>query len=65
MVDADGIAEVAARELLRRERSPMPLPRNTIEVIGPDTLTGDDLARIWSEATGREIRYGGDDLAAH
>jgi uncharacterized protein YbjT (DUF2867 family) len=43
----------------------MPLPRNTIEVIGPDTLTGDDLARIWSEATGREIRYGGDDLAAH
>jgi hypothetical protein len=36
----------------------MPVPRNTIEVVGPDTLIGDDLARIRSEATGREIRYG-------
>jgi hypothetical protein len=41
-----------------------PLPRNTIEVVGPETLTGEDLARIWSEATGKAVSYAGDDLDA-
>jgi len=64
MVDARDIADAAAAELLRRERAPHPLPRTTIEVVGPDTLTGADIAAIWSSVLGRDVNYGGDDLAA-
>lgn len=64
LVDIRDIAEAAAAELLRRERSPSPLPREIYTLAGPDALTGPDLAAIWSEALGRSIRYGGDDLAA-
>jgi uncharacterized protein YbjT (DUF2867 family) len=64
MVDARDIADAAAAELLRRERAPNPLPRTTIELVGPDTLTGETIAAIWSSALGREVRYGGDDLDA-
>ena len=42
-VDTRDIAEVAALELLRREQAPGPLPREVIDLIGPDVLTGDDL----------------------
>jgi uncharacterized protein YbjT (DUF2867 family) len=63
MVDARDIADAAAVELLRRERSPHPLPRTTIELVGPDTLTGTDIAAIWSSVLGRDVNYGGDDLA--
>jgi hypothetical protein len=31
-------------------------------VVGPEALTGESAARLWSEALQREIRYGGDDL---
>ena len=41
-----------------------PLPRSTIELVGPDTLTGEGLAAIWSGVLGREVAYGGDDLDA-
>jgi uncharacterized protein YbjT (DUF2867 family) len=64
MVDVRDIAEAAASELLRRERNATPLPNETYILAGPDALTGADLAAIWSEALGRSIRYGGDDLAA-
>jgi len=64
MVDARDIGEIAALELMRREGSPVPLPRETMDVIGPDTLTGADIAAIWSDVLGRTIRYGGDDAAA-
>jgi len=64
MVDAQDIAEIAAGCLLKREKSTAPLPRETIELVGPDALTGEAVAKIWSELLGREIRYGGDDLAA-
>ncbi|MBV8399284.1 MAG: NmrA family NAD(P)-binding protein [Acetobacteraceae bacterium] len=64
MVDARDIADAAASELLRREQSPHPLPRNTIELVGPDTLTGADVAAIWASVLQQEVRYGGDDLAA-
>ncbi|MBS0966475.1 NmrA/HSCARG family protein [Acetobacter okinawensis] len=64
MVDERDVADAAAAELLRRERSAHPLPRNTIELVGPDTLTGDDLARLWTDVLGRQVQYGGDDLAA-
>lgn len=64
MVDIRDIGEAAALELLRRERAPAPLPRTTYELVGPDRLTGDEVAGIWSEVLGRPIRYGGNELAA-
>jgi uncharacterized protein YbjT (DUF2867 family) len=64
MVDIRDIGEAAAKELLRRERAPAPLPREIYELVGPDSLTGEDVAHIWSEALGRSVRYGGNDLVA-
>lgn len=61
MVDARDIAEVAALELLRRDRLDEKLPLETINVVGPDTLTGEDVAQIWSEVLDRTVVYGGDD----
>jgi uncharacterized protein YbjT (DUF2867 family) len=63
-VDTRDIGEAAAIELLRREQSPVPLPAETYTLAGPDALTGERIAAIWSEALGRTIRYGGDDLVA-
>jgi uncharacterized protein YbjT (DUF2867 family) len=34
----------------------------TYEVHGPDTLTGDDIAKTYTKYLGREIRYSGEDL---
>ncbi|THF54376.1 NmrA/HSCARG family protein [Ollibium composti] len=64
MVDIRDIGEAAASELLRRERSATPLPSEIYTLAGPDALTGEGIASIWSEALGRTIRYGGDDLVA-
>lgn len=61
MVDARDIAEVAAIELIRRERASGKLPLDTINLVGPDTLTGEDVAAIWSDVLGRPVVYGGDD----
>ncbi|MEA1647978.1 NmrA/HSCARG family protein [Nitrospirillum sp. BR 11164] len=61
MVDARDIAEVAAIELIRRRQGPADLPVETINLVGPDTLTGADLAAIWSDILGRPVAYGGDD----
>ncbi|AOH82625.1 NmrA family transcriptional regulator [Sphingomonas panacis] len=62
MVDVRDIGGAAAIELVRREQAATPLGRETYALVGPDSLTGDGIANIWSEALGREIRYGGDDL---
>ncbi|RXT39459.1 SDR family oxidoreductase [Bradyrhizobium betae] len=64
MVDARDIGEVAAIELIRREQAPGKLPSETINLVGPDTLSGPDVAAIWSDVLGRPIAYGGDDPAA-
>jgi len=64
MIDARDIADVAVAELLRRDRSSCALDRITLELIGPQALTGVSVARIWSAALGREIAYGGDDVVA-
>ncbi|MDO7897288.1 NmrA/HSCARG family protein [Pseudomonas citrulli] len=64
MIDTRDIADVAVTELLRRDRSPSALDRLTLDLVGPQALTGAAVARIWSEALGREIAYGGDDVAA-
>lgn len=61
MVDARDIAEVAAIELVRWEQAPGKLPLETINIVGPDTLTGESAAAIWSDILGRPIVYGGDD----
>lgn len=61
MVDARDIAEVAALELIRRHEAPTALPLEIIDVVGPDTLTGEGIAAIWSDALGRPVAYGGDD----
>lgn len=61
MVDTRDIAEVAAIELIRRDTAPGKLPIETINLVGPDTLTGAELASIWSQTLGRPIVYGGDD----
>lgn len=61
MVDARDIAEVAAIELIRRDTAPGKLPIEIINIVGPDTLTGADLAAIWTEVLGRPIAYGGDE----
>ncbi|MFC0407335.1 SDR family oxidoreductase [Roseomonas elaeocarpi] len=63
MIDARDIGEIAAIELIRRERSPDPLPPDRINLVGPETLRGTDLAAIWSEVLGRPIAYGGDNTA--
>jgi uncharacterized protein YbjT (DUF2867 family) len=61
MVDARDIAEVAAIELIRRDQASGKLPIETINLVGPDTLTGSDLAAIWTDVLGRPVVYGGDD----
>jgi len=63
MVDARDIAEVAAIELIRREQATAPLPLERINIVGPDTLTGTDVAAIWTEVLGRPIAYPGEDTA--
>ena len=63
MVDTRDVGEIAAIELLRRERAATPLPLNRINLVGPDTLTGSDVAAIWTDVLGRTIAYPGDDTA--
>ena len=63
MIDTRDLAEVAAIELIRREQSAIPLPLDRINIVGPDTLTGADVAAIWTDVLGRPIAYPGDDTA--
>ena len=63
MIDARDIGEVAAIELVRRAQASGALPSERINLVGPDTLTGDDTAAIWSDVLGRAIAYPGADLA--
>jgi len=64
MIAARDIGEIAAIELLRRDAASEPLPLERINLVGPDTLTGADIAAIWTEVLQRPIAYGGDDTAA-
>lgn len=62
MVDTLDIAATAALELIRREQSSRPLPTEVIEIVGPDLLTGDSIAGLWSDVLDMSISYAGDDL---
>lgn len=63
MINTSDVAEIAAIELIRRENTTRPLPLERINLVGPDTLTGANVAAIWSEVLKRPIAYGGDDTA--
>ena len=62
MVDVRDIGEVAASELLRRERAANRLPRETYELVGPDVIDAETVVSIWADVLQRSVRYGGDDL---
>jgi len=64
MIDARDIGEIAAIELLARDQAPEDQPLTRLNLVGPDTLTGEDAARTWSEVLGRHIPYGGDQTPA-
>lgn len=64
MIDARDIADVAVAELLRRDQAPAALEGIALELVGPRPLTGESVAQVWSSALGRQITYGGDDVAA-
>lgn len=64
MIDTRDIADIAVAELLRRDRAPSALERVTLDLTGPQPLTGASVAQIWSSALGREVNYGGDDVVA-
>lgn len=64
MIDARDIADIAVAELLRRDRAPAPLARVTLDLVGPNVLTGASAAEVWRSALGRDVNYGGDDTAA-
>lgn len=62
MVDIRDIGAAAAIELVRRERAAGPLPAEVYDLVGPDSLTEDAIAAIWTEALGRAVRPSGDSL---
>ena len=64
MVDVRDVGEVAAIELIRRDKASEPMALERINLVGPDTLTGADTAAIWSEVLARPIAYAGDDTVA-
>lgn len=64
MVDVRDIADLAVAELLRRHRAPQPLPREVLEVVGPELIDGPAAAAVWAGVLGRQIHYGGNDVQA-
>ena len=54
------IRGVAAFEIIKRER----LPRDLIDISGPEILTANTVVSIWTEVLGKKISYAGDDLQA-
>lgn len=64
MIDIRDIADIAAAALLRRARATGPLPREVIEIAGPEAMTGESAAKVWADALGRDVAYVGDDLDA-
>lgn len=62
MIDVRDIAEIAALELLRREQAAEPLALDRINLVGPEKLTGSDIAAIWSDVLARSVQYAGDNI---
>lgn len=58
-VDVRDIADAAANSLLETGHN-----GNVYQLLGPEVLTGDQVAEAYSRHLGKEVRYGGDDLKA-
>lgn len=59
MVDIRDIAAVAAIAILDKQALGS---EEVVELVGPDNVTGNGAAGIWSEVTGRSVTYAGDDI---
>jgi uncharacterized protein YbjT (DUF2867 family) len=57
-VDLRDVAEIAARALTEAD-----FPSGSYVVAGPDSLSGEESARLWSEQLERPVDYTGDDDA--
>jgi uncharacterized protein YbjT (DUF2867 family) len=57
-VDLRDVAELVARALTEPD-----FPSGSYVVVGPESLSGEQCARIWSEQLERPVRYTGDDDA--
>ena len=64
MVDVRDIAQIAADALVRREQSADPRPSEIINVVGPDALTGPNIAKIWSDLLSKPVTYAGSATSA-
>ncbi|MGC0983186.1 NmrA family transcriptional regulator [Pantoea agglomerans] len=51
---------MAAIKLIRRDQAGEELPVETLNLVGPDTLTGEDAAAAWQQLLGRPVIYGED-----
>ena len=58
-VDVRDIADCAVNALMKSGHE-----GQTYEVNGPDTLTGEGIARVYTKHLNREVRYNGDDIDA-
>ncbi len=58
-VDVRDIADCAINALTKSGYE-----NETYEIHGPDTLTGEGVAKIYTKHLGREVRYSGDDIEA-
>lgn len=58
-VDTNDVASAAANALTKGGHEGM-----TYTLAGPEALTGEGTAAVYTSVTGREVRYGGDDLDA-
>ena len=63
MIDTRDIAEIAALELIARDAAAADAALTRLNLVGPEALTGAEVAGIWSDVLGRSIAYGGDDTA--
>lgn len=61
MIDTRDIAEIAALELIARDAAGADAAHTRLNLVGPEALTGAEVAGIWSDVLGRTIAYGGDD----
>ncbi len=59
MVDVGDIADVAASALLQRDRASERLPREIINVVGPEALTGASIAATWAALLQKPVPYTG------
>ena len=66
-IGGKGISRVDVRDIADAAVNAFTKPgheNRTYTLVGPDPLTGDDVASAWAKALGRDVRYGGDDLVA-